>query len=41
MNNAYCNMSVPPRTTMMKDVRLIVGQIVMYALSALWKLLPM
>ena len=29
MNNAYCNMSVPPRTTMMKDVRLIGKQVVL------------
>lgn len=29
MNNAYCNMSVPPRTTMMKDVRLIGKQVLL------------
>ena len=27
MSGAYCNMSVPPRTTMMKDVRLVGRQV--------------
>ncbi len=29
MNGAYCNMSVPPRTTMMKDVRPVGRQVVL------------